>query len=348
MIRNAQEDISLTKIASASIRLSKIAPELHDISVAMEQNARKQAADSMSLAHASEALIDVMEQTMTRLEHSSGAINDVVDSLRATAMKTKILALNVCVEASRFNFNGSAFDVVAREISDLAEHTGSSAETAHDTMCSMHQSMDEMFSAAGVRDAAKGAPPGENHDQLDLSTLKNHLCMVADRAQEHTHTAQTLSENSGLIRQLSEELLLSAGRFRMPAHYKAQRIFRTFISAAEIMTLHRGTMEAFLRNQLVLHPFFELFYVTDSLGLQITENIWSDAERDGSEALGKNWSARPWFRDVKASREICISNIYRSVATDNFCFTISGPILVDGLMKGVIAADINFASLLTL
>jgi hypothetical protein len=69
---------------------------------------------------------------------------------------------------------------------------------------------------------------------------------------------------------------------------------------------------------------------------------------DGGVA-GADWSRRPWFQSVLESGEISVSDIYRSSATDSFCFTLSGPVFdAEGRFAGVLAADVNFADLLSL
>jgi len=84
-----------------------------------------------------------------------------------------------------------------------------------------------------------------------------------------------------------------------------------------------------------------LLYVTDLRGRQLTANI-GRSQRDES-ARGRDWSSRPWFREALARDGAYISDIYRSLATDDFCFTVSLPLRdVQGRTIGVLGADARF------
>ncbi|WP_420849042.1 PDC sensor domain-containing protein [Pseudomonas jilinensis] len=62
---------------------------------------------------------------------------------------------------------------------------------------------------------------------------------------------------------------------------------------------------------------------------------------------GKNWSDRPWFRAVKDNLQPHISPVYRSSATDAYCFTLSAPVFdQNGQLRHVLGADVRLNSLL--
>jgi len=62
---------------------------------------------------------------------------------------------------------------------------------------------------------------------------------------------------------------------------------------------------------------------------------------------GRNWASRPWFREVRDSGKSFISPVYRSSATDAFCFTLSAPVFdQDGQLRYVLGADIRLSALL--
>ena len=79
---------------------------------------------------------------------------------------------------------------------------------------------------------------------------------------------------------------------------------------------------------------------------QVTGNIAPSGIDYG--VRGKDWSQRPWFTEPVKTGQGYLSRLYRSVATNDFCFTASIPIQRGQRISGVVAADINFISLLSL
>jgi hypothetical protein len=151
------------------------------------------------------------------------------------------------------------------------------------------------------------------------------------------------------VRQASEELLLSLGAFRLPAHEKARQAVEGLVVDPELLSLQRGRVEALLRRAVERYPFLELLYVTDAHGRQITENIarGGSPAANGDCVLGKDWSRRPWFRGAVQESGVYISDIYRSVASESFCFTISAMLRDErGGNLGVLGADVHFEQLL--
>jgi hypothetical protein len=141
---------------------------------------------------------------------------------------------------------------------------------------------------------------------------------------------------------------VEVGTFRLPAHDHAVGLFRQILGMGEFAGLNRTSCEGAMKRSLHSTRIFELLYLTDASGRQVTANIWSDGRADES-VCGSDWSRRPWFRNVAQSGEIAVSDIYRSSASDSFCFTLSGPVFgPEGTLAGVLAADVNFADLLSI
>jgi hypothetical protein len=152
-----------------------------------------------------------------------------------------------------------------------------------------------------------------------------------------------------VVRAQCERLLTGLGAFRLPAHAKARQVVEAAAASPELASLRRERMETLLRQVAERHPFLELLYVTDAQGRQITDNIARRGFRAayGQSGFGQDWSARPWFRGAVEGRATYISEIYRSVASDSFCFTISTPLGgSDGRIAGVLGADVSFDNLL--
>ena len=88
-------------------------------------------------------------------------------------------------------------------------------------------------------------------------------------------------------------------------------------------------------------------HVTHNTGVQITENI----AREGfvatyGSALGKDWSKSAWTITADETHEPYISEIYKSVATNKFCLTVSAPIFAYRDFMGVVGVDFNVSRMI--
>jgi hypothetical protein len=107
------------------------------------------------------------------------------------------------------------------------------------------------------------------------------------------------------------------------------------------------TAERFMLDTLRRDARFELFYMVDRNGTQISENIGLDTESKAPSCKGRHWAQRPWFREVAAQLTSHITSVYRSSATDAFCITVSVPIFAaNGELHRVLAADVRLSALM--
>ncbi|MDO5699397.1 MAG: methyl-accepting chemotaxis protein [Dermatophilus congolensis] len=82
-------------------------------------------------AHVAGEAVHVAERagdTVAKLGRSSSEIGEVVRSITSIAEQTNLLALNATIEAARAGEAGKGFAVVASEVKDLAQETGSATE----------------------------------------------------------------------------------------------------------------------------------------------------------------------------------------------------------------------------
>ncbi|MFY1663212.1 PDC sensor domain-containing protein [Pseudomonas sp. Pseu.R1] len=105
--------------------------------------------------------------------------------------------------------------------------------------------------------------------------------------------------------------------------------------------------ERFMHDTLLRDQRFELFYMVDRNGTQISENVGLDTDSKAPSCKGRNWAQRPWFREVAEQLTSHITPVYRSSATDAFCVTVSVPIFAaNGQLHRVLAADVRLSALL--
>jgi methyl-accepting chemotaxis protein len=91
-------------------------------------------------------------ETMEGLDSSQTQIESIVGLIAGIADKTKLLALNAAIEAARAGDAGRGFDVVAKEVGDLAERTAQSTKDISATVSSTRN--DAQTATAAVQQMA--------------------------------------------------------------------------------------------------------------------------------------------------------------------------------------------------
>jgi len=337
-------EIRIERLARSSIALSKLAPELTAIASKLAAGAQQQAAQSREIAANVDRMADALSKAMETLNVSSESVGEIVAVIKRVADQTRILSLNASIEAARAGVVGLAFGAVAHEVESLAGQTTSATKQISSKVDLIRENIKTAVDAAGLA----GDETGSDRKGTSIRRLGGEVNEMAAIATETAGAARSVDGTSGRIRALCEELLVEVGTFRLPAHDHAVNLFRQILGMREFASLSRGPSEDAMRRALRSSRIFELLYLTDASGRQVTSNLWADGREDAA-VCGSDWSGRPWFRSVAQSREIAVSDIYRSSASDSFCFTLSGPVFAaDGSLIGVLGADVNFADLLSI
>jgi hypothetical protein len=341
------DDHKLMTIARASIALSQLAPKLSDLAQTLLAGAHQQSQQSLALASATEKMTDDLKDAIQNLSNSSGQVNRIVNTIKEVADQTKIIAINASIEAARAGVYGQAFGVVANEVGSLADKTQDATGNIHDSLKGMQKDITHAVDATGIYDDKSDSIKKEKKDSFSVYRLNEDMHEIADIANTHLSSADSISQTSEEIRNFCEELLLNIGTCRLESHDMARRIFEPFLSYPDVMSSIPARQTAALREIISRNDIFELLYMTDESGVQQIDNIWPDPTKDGSDARGSSWRDRDWYKKTLRNNSTTISDIYRSSATDNFCFTISAPVRNEnGQFIGVLAADVNFAKLL--
>jgi len=338
-------EVRIERLARSSIALSKLAPDLTAIASNLADGAQKQAAQSREIAENVDRMADELAKAMETLNVSSSNVSEIVSAIKRVADQTRILSINASIEAARAGEVGLAFGAVAREVESLANQTSSATKQISSRVETIKSNINTAVEAAGLSEESD-----DNDENVHKGTSIRHLGSevndMARIASETADAARSVNNTSKHIRGLCESLLIEVGAFRLPVHEKAMTLFRQLLGKSEFSSGNRNAYERGMREAIRNMRIFELLYLTDAEGRQISSNIWEDG-RDDSSVFGKDWSSRPWFASVVSSGELSVSDIYRSSATDSFCFTLSGPVFDDeGRFVGVLAADVNFANLL--
>ena len=83
---------------------------------------------------------------------------------------------------------------------------------------------------------------------------------------------------------------------------------------------------------------------SDSIGSIIKLKGQSGLEK----GLDRNWSSKEWFQIPFQTCQTFVSKVYRSSATQSFCFTVAVPLCDGNGFSGVLGIDINFRDMLTI
>jgi len=337
-------EVRIERLARSSIALSHLAPNLTDIASRLAEGAQQQAARSREIAANVDRMADDLAKAMGTLNVSSSSVSEIVSAIKRVADQTRILSINASIEAARAGEVGLAFGAVAREVESLANQTTGATKQISSRVEEIKSNISNAVEAAGLgTDDERTAKNNKGSSIRHLGAEVNDMALIAT---ETAKSARSVDNTSKRIRDLCENLLIEVGTFRLPVHERAMTLFRQLLGKSEFTSGNRHAYERVMRDAIHSMRIFELLYLTDAEGRQISSNIWSEGREDAT-VFGKDWSSRPWFSSVVASGELSVSDIYRSSATDSFCFTLSGPVFDDdGRFAGVLAADVNFASIL--
>lgn len=376
LIASASEQVSVTLQRELAPRAFEVA----GLSSAVAGAIRDCGEESRRVAEQVEA-INRSEHDLTaavqRLEGQVAEIGQVIDAIANISKQINLLALNAAIEAARAGAQGRGFAVVADEVRKLAHHTTEATERVYEIVDNFRDEVSHLGSASAVlSDVVASGRTGmtrmeesigtvsQSIYQLDekmtviaasteqigaaVQSVNNDVQRIAAVAGELLGNAAQVRRHGEAVRADGDKLLEALGGFRIDLHREALAAVEQLAARAELGG-SVAVAEALLEQTLTRDPRFELLYLVGADGRQISENIAASdvvQSRKGS-ARGADWSRRPWFRSVADSLCGYISPVYRSSATDAFCFTVSVPILdASGRLQRVLGADVRLSALL--
>ena len=334
----------LETIALSSVRLAAMGPHLAALAGKLEKQVDEQAKHMDQIALGTKELTINLNKVVAQLEGASANVCSVVGEIARIAKQTHILSINASIEASRAGEQGRAFNVVAQEVQQLADQTRDSTAAIDKKVQAIQGSVRDL--AASVVEK-----PGNRPSAITVHTVNVEVNAMAAASSGQREDARSLNGLGEQANHLAEELLITVGGFRLAVHRQAAKELTDVLARVSENFGNRRPLETDLLAWLQNHPGFELLYVTNNDGRQIIDNIGWKTDRTVADAKGFNrdWSDRLWYRNARINAaEVAISDIYRSAASGDFCFTVSSTVAdAKGKSLGVLGADVNFQRLLT-
>jgi hypothetical protein len=345
---SAVNSAGLGQIAAASVRLAELGPRLATLAAGMEEQARAQAQLTSTIARMMDGLAQDLDGAVGALRKSSGQMEDSLATIARIADQTRLLSFNAAIEAARAGAQGAAFAVVVEEVKRLAEGSGAATHVIGERMQEIAGSVARVSEVtrpdAGAGEAAATA------SARTVAAVNHQVRGVAASAESQLGSAASVHAMGTEVNTLTESLLMAVGRFRFEAHARAEQAVAELVPTLIAAAGKRDALEAAVTAWLPAHPYFELGYVTNARGRQIVDNLAARGGRIVHDPAGhgRDWSARPWYRAALEHAGVCSTDVYRSSATGDFCFTIATALRSpEGALLGVFGSDVNFQRLVS-
>lgn len=376
LIASASEEVTTTLDSELVPRAQEVAELSNRVAAAI----RHCEEEGRVVAHQVEAINQSETELTTAIKRLEDQLEDVIQVIGVIANISKqinLLALNAAIEAARAGDQGRGFAVVADEVRKLAHHTTDATDRVFDIVDSFRGDVQQLSGASGVmgevvavgragmqRMSSELQSVSLAMQQLDqkfeviaagteqigeaVRTVNGDVQRVAHVSSDLLVKAAQVRKHGEAVRSDSDKLLDGLGGFRIELHDNAQRVVERLAAQMEMAdTVDRA--ERVMQQTLKGDNRFELLYLVGADGRQVSENIAAHdivQTRSGSRR-GVDWSQRPWFRAVAERLHSYVSPVYRSTATDAFCFTVSAPVFAaDGRLLRVLGADIRLSALI--
>jgi len=325
-----------------------------------------------SINNISDKMENISDKT-NKIGQDSKEIAKIVDIIHKIANETHLLALNAAIESSAAGEFGKRFSVIASEVRRLAEISRDSAESIRSTIEDFQNSIDTTILTIDegnkmtnkIKEDAYFATEKLNEimnsfsstvqsaNEISIATQQQRsasdqiVLTLKDISQVTKQQAQDLKKSSKEIENIDKlalELQLLTQRIITDSEFSLGFKIKEMANNPAIYKMERKEINTIFKEILEENSFIELIFLSDKQGKIFDFHINRDTSNIEEDAIfhGKDASARPWFINSINSRNPYITNVYKSIFSNEDCFTISiGIFDEDDEFVGVLGMDIN-------
>jgi methyl-accepting chemotaxis protein len=358
---------SITASATEASAFSRQVAEAAESANSNDQQSRRQI---QAIGDSTTAL----EQQMELLKTSSASIGEVVELIKNIADRTRLLSLNAAIEAARAGEQGRGFAVVADEVRKLADQTMSATQNVEELLATIQEqvttsseTMVEMSQQvhAGIT-VSQAAGESIEAASRDINTLIEHVRVIAEASgsqnekvhaiadqitevvsstQQQLIDAQSLAACATQVSEQCDQLLTEVGEFRFAGHRRMRETVEKEIEKWKLARLSPDDLDHKLVALFQRESSFEMLCITDTNGQQISSDVeMGQVKTDGRK---NRWSDRRWFQEPMRTHRLFVSDLYRSVDTNQYCFTIGTPLFGQrNEILGILCADVRFTHII--
>lgn len=322
--------------------------------------------------------IDQTSRFMEKMAESVQSISDIADLVEKISAQLQLLSINASIEAARSGQHGRGFAVVATEIRRLSDSTAAAMKQVQQITHRVQSETGDVARAVeGSRTAVDKALEGSTELKTNLKEIVDAFVLFEQAVQsiaesldqqlsvvQQIHTAtENASDMAGrsaelieqaqrqthLLHETVDHLVAGAGVFQVSWHETSTNSLSGLVAGREMWRLPPHVQQEVLAAAFGRYPFFELFYVMDAGGRQVTDNIVNPRYSSQISAAGRGMdrSGKLYFSEVRQGIKPYVSDVYLSSATRSFCITVAVPLVdPEGRFLGVVAGDININDLI--
>ncbi|WP_161598419.1 methyl-accepting chemotaxis protein [Pseudodesulfovibrio senegalensis] len=366
-------------IEAMSHNIAEVARSAEEAASTVEA-ASDRARSGAAVVHGTVETMGEVSQITVQLKEEAGDLGEkakgigrVMNVISDIADQTNLLALNAAIEAARAGEAGRGFAVVADEVRKLAEKTMDATREVGQSIKAIqegvHTNMEGMDRASGAVERANGMA-GESG--AVLNEIMDHFRVTSEqvqgiaRASEQQSlageeislavgevdkvtlgTAEAVNETGQAISRITRQidaLTRLYGLFRMLGEGRVQDEVEKLATQPAVRDMAPGPLKAVLDSLVREKEYLDMVWVTDANGRMITDFAQAPGAvcTLGADLCDKDWTDRDWHTEPLRTGETYVSNIYYSEVVNDYCLTISAPVMNgDGVPKGVFAADIR-------